>query len=60
MKETKTIKKLELKKETVTDLSTLSHKEMKDVKGAADYKACWENLWTMYYCDVMWTGKEPV
>ena len=56
MKEKKTLKKLELKKETVANLDILTRKEMSKVEGA--YKACWENLWTVYYCAVIWTGKE--
>lgn len=53
-------KKLTLNKSTV---ATLTGDEQKKVlAGAADteYPKCWENLWTLYHCDMVWTGdKEP-
>jgi hypothetical protein len=54
MKEKKTLKKLTLNKETVANLEILSREAQAEVKGA--YKACWENLWTAYYCRLIWTG----
>jgi hypothetical protein len=56
MKEKKTLKKLELKKETVANLNILTRKEMSEVEGA--FRACWENLWTLYYCTLIWTGDQ--
>lgn len=44
-------KKLKLNKRTV---SNLSRAELSSIK--AGYRGCWENLWTMYYCDVIYTG----
>lgn len=49
------MKKLKLNKQTIDDLTK---QEMNEVK-AGGYKACWENLWTLYYCDYIWTGKIP-
>jgi len=48
------MKKLELKKKTIANLTK---KEMSEAK--AGYKKCWENLWSLYYCDYIWTGKIP-
>lgn len=48
-------KKLKLNKRTV---SNLSRKELSDIKGG--YRGCWENIFTMYYCDVIYTGAPPV
>ncbi|MCK4760608.1 MAG: class I lanthipeptide [Candidatus Aminicenantes bacterium] len=45
------VKKLELKKETI---ARLTPEELSEIK--AGYKACWENLWSLYYCGVIWTG----
>jgi len=47
--EEKTKKKLVLNKQTV---STLAAKELSKVKAGV---ACWENLWTLYHCDVIYT-----
>jgi hypothetical protein len=47
--EEKTKKKLVLNKQTV---STLTAKELSKVKAGI---ACWENLWTLYHCDVIYT-----
>jgi hypothetical protein len=50
--EEKPKKKLVLNKQTV---STLASKELSEIKaGACD--PCWENLWTLYYCKVIYTG----
>lgn len=48
------MKKLELKKRTIANLT---NEEMKEVKGGL--KACWENLWTLYHCDVVYTRTDP-
>jgi hypothetical protein len=58
MKRKRPGKKLTLNKETVAHLETLGRKEQKEVKGAdaAAYEPCWENLWTLYHCKVMYTG----
>lgn len=48
-------KKLKLNKQTVSDLS---RKELSQIR--AGEKACWENLWTMYNCDVVYTLQPPV
>jgi hypothetical protein len=48
------MKKLELKKKTI---SNLTKQEMSEIK--AGYKKCWENLWSLYYCDHIWTGATP-
>ena len=45
-------KKLRLNKQTV---SNLSRNDLNNVK-AGGQQACWENLWTMYYCNVVYTG----
>lgn len=47
-------KKLVLNKNTI---ATLTKDEQKDIK--AGYKACWENLWTWYWCEYLWTGNKP-
>ncbi len=52
MKES-TVKKLELNKHTI---SNLNHDEMNGVK-AGKCDPCWENLWTIYHCDVIYTGE---
>lgn len=57
MKNSKDLKKLILNKETISNLEVLSKELQQDIK--AGYKACWENLWTAYYCDKIWTGKDP-
>ena len=48
MKES-TVKTLKLNKQSI---SNLDNKEMKNVKAGV---ACWENLWTLYHCDVVYT-----
>lgn len=45
------VKKLKLNKQTV---SNLSRDELSNIK--AGEKACWENLWTVYYCDIVYTA----
>jgi hypothetical protein len=45
-------KKLRLNKQTV---SNLSRSDLSDIK-AGGQPGCWENLWTWYYCDVVYTG----
>jgi hypothetical protein len=52
MKES-TVKTLKLNKQSISDLNNA---EMKDVKAGGI--ACWENLWTVYHCDVVYT-REP-
>jgi len=47
------MKKLELKKNTIANLTT---QEMSVIKAG---KACWENLWTLYHCDVVYTRTDP-
>lgn len=47
--------KLELNKQTISDLTT---KELSDIK-AGGQDPCWENIWTLYHCDVMYTGDPP-
>jgi len=47
------MKKLELKKKTIANLTT---EEMRVVKAG---KGCWENLWTLYHCDVVYTRTDP-
>ncbi|MCP4216652.1 MAG: hypothetical protein GY765_18515 [bacterium] len=50
-------KKLVLNKETVAHLR---NKDMGNVlAGKGDQKGCWENLWTMYHCDVFGTTTPP-
>jgi hypothetical protein len=44
-------KKLELNKQTVSNLTDHQLNEIK----AGQQPACWENLWTLYYCDIVWT-----
>jgi natural product precursor len=46
-------RKLELNKNTIANLTG---KEMKEIKGGRK-DPCWENLWTLYYCDVVYTGE---
>jgi hypothetical protein len=45
-------KKLELNKQTIVNLT---NEELEDIK-AGKHDPCWENLWTLYHCDVMYTG----
>lgn len=45
------VKKLELNKQTVSNLTDAQLHEIK----AGQQPACWENLWTIYYCDYIWT-----
>ncbi|MDQ1350074.1 MAG: hypothetical protein QG657_375 [Acidobacteriota bacterium] len=45
-------KKLKLNKRTV---SNLSRADLSGIKAGVQ-RGCWENLWTMYYCDVIYTG----
>ena len=44
--------KLTLNKETISDLSK---NQMGVARGGKQQPACWENLWTMYECDVIRT-----
>jgi len=46
-------RKLELNKNTIANLTG---KEMKEIKGGRK-DPCWENLWTLYHCDVVYTGE---
>jgi hypothetical protein len=49
---------LKLNKVTVADLSRA---ELDAIDaGAARQTACWENLWTLYECDVMYTGEPQI
>ncbi len=45
--------KITLNKQTITNLT---NGEMK-VVNAGEHDACWENIYTLYHCDVMWTGE---
>ncbi|MCK4762386.1 MAG: class I lanthipeptide [Candidatus Aminicenantes bacterium] len=45
------MKKLSLNKKTIANLTK---QELSEIK--AGYKPCWENLWTMYHCDLFYTG----
>jgi hypothetical protein len=45
-------KKLKLNKQTVSDLS---RDELSNIKAGAQ-KGCWENIWTLYSCDVVYTA----
>lgn len=44
-------KKLKLNKQTVSDLS---RDELSKIK--AGEAGCWENIWTLYWCDVVYTA----
>lgn len=57
MKHQENLKKLTLNKETISNLELLSKEAQSEV--IAGHKACWENLWTLYYCKIIWTGKDP-
>lgn len=46
------MKKLKLNKRTV---SNLSRTDLSDIKAGVQ-RGCWENLWTLYHCDVIYTG----
>lgn len=59
MKHYEGLKKLALNKETVSNLDILTREAQREIAAGNAYSDCWENLWTMYYCDVIWTGKEP-
>lgn len=48
-------KKMELNKQTV---SNLTDNQLNDIK-AGKLAPCWENLWTIYHCDVVYTGSSP-
>jgi hypothetical protein len=48
------MKKLTINKETI---ATLTRDEMSNVNAGFVWKACWENLWTAYYCKVVCTGE---
>lgn len=52
---TKPTNKLELNKQTISNLTS---QELSDIK-AGQQVPCWENLWTLYHCDVMYTGDPP-
>jgi len=56
MKERKSVQKLVLNKSTVSNLDVLSREAQRDILAA--YKGCWENLWTLYYCKLIWTGDQ--
>jgi hypothetical protein len=47
-------RKLELNKQTIDDLTKDDLQEIR--AGKAKYEPCWENLWTLYHCNVMYTG----
>jgi len=47
-------RKLELNKQTIDNLTKDDLQEIR--AGKAKYEPCWENLWTLYYCKVMYTG----
>lgn len=47
-------KKLKLNKKTVSDLT---RNELAQIR--AGEAACWENLWTLYYCQVVYTYVPP-
>ena len=53
--DTKENKKLVLNRTTV---ATLTGDEQKKILAGADteYSKCWENLWTWYHCDMVYTG----
>lgn len=55
---TKENKKLTLNKTTVATLTGAQQRNI--LAGAADdeYSACWENLLTLYHCDLIWTGDQ--
>lgn len=44
-----------------TTVSTLTDEKQKSIlAGAAEIPPCWENLWSLYHCDVIYTGdKDP-
>ena len=48
--------KLTLNKQTIADLTGA---EMGEAKGGDYYTPCWENLWSYYNCDGLWTGNLP-
>ena len=50
---------LKLNKQTVANLS---NPELAEIMAGADgggdgFPACWENLWTLYWCSHLWTTK---
>jgi hypothetical protein len=45
--------KLEFNKKTI---SNLTKNELGEVKAGIDQEQCWENLWTLYHCDVIYTA----
>jgi len=47
-------KKLTLNKSTVAHLT--GEEQQHILAGAEDIPACWENLWTIYHCNVIYTG----
>jgi hypothetical protein len=49
------MKKLDLKKSTIANLT---QKEMNEINGGVN-TACWENLWTLYHCQVVYTVIDP-
>lgn len=51
-KKVQAAKKLELNKQTIANLTK---EELLHII-AGKHDACWENLWTLYHCDVMYTG----
>ncbi len=44
-------RKLVLKKQSIAELS---EKKMSVIRGG--FEGCWENLWTGYHCDIVWSG----
>lgn len=54
MKENQSNKKLVLKKETVAHLD---NDKMAKIRGG-EHTGCWENLWTLYHCGVIYTKKD--
>lgn len=57
MKELYETKRLTLNKKTISNLDILSRAAQNLFNGG--YKKCWENLWTKYYCDKIWSGDSP-
>lgn len=50
-------KKLEMNKETI---SNLTKSELSKVSAGRDGQdACWENIWTLYHCEVVFTAELP-
>ncbi len=50
------MKSLPIKKQTIT---RLDGEKLEKVKAGVGTNACWENLWTLYICDVVYTCSHP-